>query len=282
MAVLREKLSFGIVLYNEKLEDSITFKSLVKSISMMSDKNNSKTSVYVFDNTPNKKDQLTNSYVEYDSHTEVLYFSENQNRGLPYAYNFFADEASENGKEWLVLLDQDTDLPVDFFEKYISINPAIPIHCPLVFSNKSLMSPSYYRNYRASSMEIPQTDFIPLKDATCINSGLMVNINYFKQVGGYDSALFLDFCDHDFIGRVKKNGGDRLGIIPVELSQQFSAQTHTKRQALARYRLFLQDLKQYYKNKNVLKILFLVDLPRILRLIIKYRTIQPLIIRIYK
>jgi len=278
MVILKEKICFSIVLYRENFEHSATFVSLLNSILSSKQNQNSKITILLFDNTPNQSNK--NKSFHYKENVEVFYLTENQNMGLAHAYNVLVDKAKELKKEWIVLLDQDTSLPKDFYTSYIAIDEFLMIHCPLVFSNKKLMSPSKYINYRSSRIQIPTSNQISSKNVSCINSGLLINVDFFLKIGGYNSNLFLDFCDHDFIEKSKLNQVDQFGIINCKLEQDFSAINHTKDQALDRYELFLEDLAQFYKGRNKITVFFFVDLPRVVRLILKYKTIKPLIKRI--
>ena len=276
MAILESDVVFGIVLYKEELGDSVTFKTLVSSLPSVG-----KSTILVFDNTPrmnDKKKDNTNYF--FNEFVEVFCETQNENKGLPFAYNFFANKAAELGKKWFVLLDQDTALPQDFYSKYLLINPKVKVHCPVVFSNGSLMSPAYYINFRSYPMQIPEKDSIDLKEYSCINSGLMINVDFFHKIGGYNKSLFLDFCDHDFIYKVKKNKIDQLGIIKCNLVQDFSSTNHTKEQAIQRYVLFLNDLRAFKKGKNKFQIFLRVDLPRLLKLTYQYKTLEFFKIRI--
>lgn len=278
MAILEEEIIFGIVLYNEKISTSDTFLSLIESIKSYN--TNNKVNIIVFDNSPNN-DNNSHEIIRYTDNITVYYFTENVNKGLPYAYNLFASKAKEMNKNWLVLLDQDTTLPTNFYSSYLDIDSdsSVVLYCSLVFSNNELMSPAYYKNFRSYKMPLPNGDKLDLKDVSCINSGLMINVNYFLEVGGYNKELFLDFCDHDFIYKLKANQLKTLGIISCQLVQDFSSNNHTKDQALSRYRLFVRDLKAFYKNKNLLQIFIRVDLPRLLKLTYQYKSLQFLKIR---
>ncbi|KQS93200.1 glycosyltransferase [Chryseobacterium sp. Leaf394] len=273
MAILEEKLSFGMVLYKEELQDTVTYKTLLNSISSSLHSLQNKVLILVYDNTPHNSDykkleNFTNGFVE------VCIFSENANNGLPFAYNRLVEEARDRNKDWFVFLDQDTELPNDFYDSYLKADPRFKIQCPLVFSGGRLMSPSYYRNYRSSQMPIPEENQILLKDVSCINSGLMVNTNLFQAIGGYNKDLFLDFCDHDFVEKTKKYKIEYLGILNTKLHQDFSANTHSKTQALQRYILFLKDLKIYGKKRDSIKLFLYVDFPHLLKLTVKYKSLK--------
>lgn len=278
MAILEKDIAFGIVLYNETLQSCITYQSLIKSI-LKYNKKEENITIIIYDNTPKSGSEVIKSEILTEDGIDVHYLTTYKNEGLPYAYNEFSKLAQKLKKDWIVLLDQDTELPLDFFSNYLQINPALKIHCPLVFSNGNLMSPAHYRYFRSYPMEIPVGNETLLDRVSCINSGLMINTEFFEKIGGYNSYLFLDFCDHDFIHKIKQNKINKIGIIPCHLVQDFSSINHTREQALTRYKIFIKDLKVFYKGKDYLSIFFSVDLPRLLKLCYQYRSLQFLKIR---
>lgn len=272
MAVLDTDIGFGIVLYKEDLLSCDAFQTLSGSIEKY--KPEERVAVVVFDNTPRKEDRKKNENFCYNEYVEVFYFTENENRGLPYAYNLFAEKLEQLSKNWMVLLDQDTSLPDDFVVKYLAADSSNFVNCPLVFSNGNLMSPSKFHNYRPSPVTITDQKSLPLSDLTCINSGLMISVAFYNQIGGYNPNLFLDFCDHDFIERVKKAGVTQIGIVDCKLVQDFSAVSHTKAQSLFRYGLFVKDLQEFYRGRNKFTVFTRVDLPRLLKLSYTFKTLE--------
>jgi GT2 family glycosyltransferase len=266
---MENTLIFSIVVYNEKYWDSVTFKSLLSSYHQSN--KNEKIHILVFDNTisPNKFTPLLE-----ENNVDVTYFSFNENRGISHAYNFLHNVATNKGFEWIVFLDQDTLLPEDFYQVYsnkVKETFHTPIFIPLVKLNTGeIFSPSVYRNFR--HYKIPQvTRYLNLRDHSAINSGLLINCDFFKQLGGYNENLFLDFCDHDFFDKVRKEI-DQIEILDVELLQNFSGETNELNNALVRYKIFLRDLNVYKKNKNKLALFFFVDLPHLLKITYKYKT----------
>ncbi|MDM1373363.1 hypothetical protein [Myroides marinus] len=260
---MKNKISFAIVTYHEEYKETVTFKTLVTSFYEMS--NGDSLSIYVFDNTPRKVDMRMNTFCKYDEDIEIYYFTENTNKGLPYAYNMMSKEAFSNAYEYIVLLDQDTSLPVDFYMKYTSCTHLLDINCPKVFSKSKLISPSIVKNYRSYNLLGFEKGSLNLQKITCINSGLLINLDFYTRIGGYNEELFLDFCDHDFIDKVKKSR-DIVNVLDVSLEQDFSNDVHDLEQAKKRYNLYVRDLKVYYKGRNAIKLFFFVDLPHLLRL----------------
>ncbi|MDQ1141130.1 glycosyltransferase [Pedobacter agri] len=261
---------FGIVTYREKYDECDTFKSLIKSFESVNI--DEILYIYIYDNTPDVDWKL--NHLNLGNKIRIKYFTENENKGIAYAYNYLAKKAIEDKKEWFVILDQDTILPNDFYLSYRNFNLSYKILCPKIYVGDKLISPAYYHNYRSFPLKGLNTDSLLLKGISFINSGLLVNLQLFNSIGGYNEHLKLDFCDHDFIERIKSIGINEVGIIKSNLVQNFSFNTHDKFQALNRYIMFLKDYAIYDQNKNSLILFLNVGLPHLIKLSFKYKTTQ--------
>lgn len=263
------KLLFGIVCFREKFWETCSFKTLKASAK----KSNKQISVFIFDNTDLKN---WNIYVEYDPKEplQINYIHNSSNPGIAVAYNTIARYAKDNNYSYLVFLDQDTELPLNFFSEYLKISEKKPeIAIPLIYENEKLLSPSIYKNYRNSFYNTIKQVKIKVEGNSCINSGLMIRTDFFFEVGGYDETLRLDFCDHEFISRVSKFT-DFLTIIPIKLEQNFSTNTNPLDKALFRYSLFIIDIKTFKRiNNNDYKITLFVDVPHLVRLTWQYKSL---------
>ena len=275
MAILNDEIIFLIVTYKEKYYECDSFTSLLKSFKRSGVP---ALNVMVFDNTVDDGWEIAPQSIP---HVNVYYYTEKSNRGISHAYNFLALKASDKGFKWMVLLDQDTSLPEDFISQYLTVCSRNKIYCPKVFVGDNLMSPSLYKNYRSYPLRQiePHISEIDLAGISCINSGLMINIDYFLSVGGYNENIQLDFCDHDFLLKIKKLGLECIGIIDCKLYQNFSFETHNKEQAITRYKMFVRDIKGFYKGKSAIKVFFNVDLPRLLKLTYQHKSLRFLSIR---
>ncbi|MGY3055258.1 GT2 family glycosyltransferase [Pedobacter sp. UYEF25] len=272
------KLLFGIVTYREKFWDCASYCSLIKS--HQGGNNQSPLHIFIFDNTDQQGWCLASPPV--GEHVKIQYHHAPNNPGISVAYNTIAQYGKDNQLPWLVFLDQDTSLPKDFYKKYtefLNRTANFSIAAPKIYTEKGLMSPSKFIGYRSHPLGQITTDFLPLKNITCINSGLLVNTLFFFDCGCYNEDLRLDFCDHDFIERAASKT-NRLYIIPIELRQNFSTETNSKEQALVRYKLFYQDLKKYRRNRNKSLLFFLIDLPHAFKETYRYKTLSFLKIRV--
>ena len=171
-------------------------------------------------------------------------------------------------------MDQDTSLPIETYKVYAekaSGKTGNLIAAPIVLSNKKIISPAKYFFYRSIKFNKIDQKVLNFKYVSCINSGLMVDVNFFKLIGGYNEKLKLDFCDHDFIEKVKKTAYF-LDILQLELIQDFSSDNNTKKQSLARYKIFVKDIKQFSINRNAIYLFLFVDMPHLIKLIYKHKS----------
>jgi Predicted glycosyltransferases len=271
----RIEIVFGIVTYKEIFWKTVTFVNLINSIREYTNPN--RVIIYVVDNT-----NIEGWYVEVPKEYKDFVIYENMwNPGISVAYNKIQKYALNNNIEWIVLLDQDTTLPTNTIDIYMkSINRRdIKIKAPIVYIEKGILSPSIYKNYHSFLLKNLSPGIMSFKNISCINTGLMINTLFFEEVGGYNEDLKLDFCDHDFIERVKKKT-DMLEILSISFYQDFSSATHTKEQAIERYKRYIIDFKVFKKTRNKILLLLWVDFPRLLKLSIKYKTLEFFKIRI--
>lgn len=274
-----EDIVFSLVVYNEFYWEVESFKSLLSSYYKSG--TSKSLNVYIFDNTVIQK----KNEEPYFEKINIKYLAFGENMGISKSYNYLVDVASNEGFEWIVFLDQDTRLSLDFYHKYIEtiseLNlKKVDIAVPIVKSGTKILSPSLYKNYRTKLLDsIPS--IICLNDYSAINSGLLINCEFFSKVGGYNEELFLDFCDHDFFFKIKQYRKS-IFVIDTELQQDFSAETDSMDKALTRYKLFIKDLNSFKRNRNQLVLLFLVDIPHLLKLLLKYKSLKFLKYRLNK
>ncbi len=271
-------LVFGIVCFREKFWETESFISLIESFKQSASYNS--ITIYIYDNTDFEYWNISNVF-EVAENIKIFYFWDSKNSGISAAYNHIAKFANVNGIEWIVFLDQDTILPLDFVKKYFerSEKASKRILFPKVYSNDILLSPSIYRFYRTFKIKKLGNE-IMLKHITAINSGLMIQTNFFLQYNGYNSNLKIDFCDHEFIERLN-NKNITAEIINIHLEQNFSGNSNNLQKSLERYKIYLKDLKNYSKNKNRIMIFFMLDFPHLIKEILRNKSLKFLKIRYY-
>ncbi|SLM29942.1 hypothetical protein MTBBW1_2030032 [Desulfamplus magnetovallimortis] len=146
--------------------------------------------------------------------TLLLQFPEN--RGVAAAYNRGILEASVRGIQWMMILDQDTEISGDVVSGLmaaaerlnhkgyrvagvapVSVNGFFPEHIyhPYVLGNRGLRMVNLF-DYHESVVLIDST----------ITSGTLYNIKALQDINGFNDAYFIDFVDHECHIRLKKRG----------------------------------------------------------------------------
>lgn len=272
-----KKILFGIICFREKYYETVTYTKLLESYKKSNI--NTTLNIFVFDNTDYEVWDFEDNYMN-EEDVNVIYQHFPENPGISSAVNTFSDFAKDRF-DWIVILDQDTSLPYDFFSKYytyINSEYSYNIALPKVFSNHKMISPSLYKFYRTSEIPFSLQEKIELKNITAINSGLLIK-NSFLQKYSYDPNLRIDFCDHEFFERI--NGKKYFAkIMEVTLNQNFSSDTDDETKSLVRYKLYKRDMINYRKGKNKLMFFLRVDLPHLVKLTLKYKTLGFLKIRL--
>lgn len=282
MAVSVERcILFGIVVYKEVFYETETFKSLLSSY--QNSKDLAKLNVFIYDNSP--EIFCKREYYQDAASTEVTYFKNPKNPGISEAYNHIGKYSEEHGFQAIVFLDQDTHLPDEayrIYKDFLDNEPNFMVGIPKIMINGRLLSPSKYNNFRSSALPKIPVGELPTENISWINSGMMVQTDFFINSGGYNPEIQLDFSDHFFVEKIKKQGLRKVQILPLILHQNLSAYTNTMQQDVTRYRFFLRDLAGYRRGKNPFKVFAYIDLPRLVRLSMKHKTLQFLKIRLQK
>ena len=228
----KTKVYIIIVIYNMSCKDSVT----VNYIDKMSHK--AGVDVIICDNSTDDH----NINEDYCNENEYCYIDMNGNKGLSKAYNA-AIMRIHDKDAWIILLDQDTELDVDFLAKMkesIMDFPNILVHVPIVLDDAGILSPTLINHYRSIRIKDP---FINNPNLSAINSGMMINLRAFEKIGLYEESLFLEYIDHYFLRKYRENNGEII-VVDTKLFQNFSENDHTNIDGdLKRFSIYLNDFK---------------------------------------
>lgn len=189
-----------IVLHKQKLENA---KSLVVLNDYLTGVG-ADMDLFVYDNSPVPMYENKFTFGNF----KVQYVHDKTNAGVSKAYNAGAKYALTLNKSWLLLLDQDTVFPSNFpviYEDTVNGNPDISLFAPVLKTQYGdIMSPGIYKRKRGYWVkEMPEGKY-SLQQYSPVNSGLLINLEAFQRVGGYNEAVRLDFADFQFIERLAK------------------------------------------------------------------------------
>jgi GT2 family glycosyltransferase len=195
-----------VVLYKTAPHDSISVTSLQKAIDQLPAASG-KVEVLLYNNTPGPSQVDPSSLPAH-----VRYESSGKNLGLAAAYNRALELAEGGGSQWLLTLDQDTVLPVEFLERlFVHIErlgraESIAAVLPHVVAQGTKLSPT---RYVLGAVRRPYPgDFngIAGPHTFAFNSGATLRIAALREIGGYDPRFWLDYSDFSLFRHLEKRG----------------------------------------------------------------------------
>jgi GT2 family glycosyltransferase len=239
-----DKVLLIIVLYEKKLSTSETFLSLMKSAK----RNDLKVDFYVYDNS---KESMLDVPIE-NEYCCIKYSHDIENSGIAKAYNIAAKYALKNEYKWILTLDQDTYFSSDTLVQYAytleNIKEKIPLIAPVLRNDAGkLLSPFgnfFGRGYHIDSIDQLTYSF---RKYAAFNSGVMINLNAFFEVNGFDERLF-DFSDHDFFLRLG-NKYKHFLVAEINAKHDLSSSSNSGEYVLRRFEMLVISGK-VMKNKH--------------------------------
>ena len=170
-----------IVLYECKVKDSLSYTSLLKSSEYLS-----ASKLILWDNSSSIQ-----SIDDISCFQDIKYIHTPENISLSKIYNRVIQE--NEGYDYMIILDQDSSFTSDYFHKTeiaINTNPDINLYLPIVKSGFIIVSPGNYKVFKGSYWEKEKYGKIEVKNTLAINSGMIINFNYLKNIfKGYDERL---------------------------------------------------------------------------------------------
>ena len=259
-----------LVLYRTVLEECSSFKTLVRALG-----EDKKLDLVVYDNSPvaQGRPEVFNSHG-----LSVRYFSDMGNPGIGKAYNTAVDFARKKNKKWMLFLDQDTQIAPNMLDLYLEkVNAEVDMHIfatTLFGSDGRLISPSKYRFKRGFRLNVVPIGMVPLDKIRPINSLLVLSIDVFEAVGGYNEKIKLDFSDHEFLGRVEKRFPEMFVIKADNRHSLSSSDDRDLESIKSRFLIFCKGAHVAGGSSFVARLqYFMVSLLRALRLGVQFRSL---------
>jgi len=236
-----ESLLVIIVIYKSTLEDCESFQSLLAMREEFRSLN-----LFIYDNSP-----ISQELKNYEG-LAITYFHDPENSGVSKAYNTGAEHAKKISKEWVLLLDQDTRFPNSILSEYrqaMNSNSNINLFVPVLkLKNGKIFSPSRYRFKRGFFLVTIKSGVHSLFNLAPVNSGMMVQVEAFFKVGGYNEKVKLDFADFQFVERFRKLYPNFF-VLNVECEQDFSDDNNSFESQYIRFKYYCDGAKNV-ENKN--------------------------------
>lgn len=231
---LRLTVTSVIVLYRMAPTQSPAFRSLMLSRSRLSQAAG-EVRVLLWDNCPAAPADL-------GLPDGVHYFADEGNSGLAKAYNHALAWAVEQRSEWLLTLDQDTEVPEHFFEKMAGAMRAstrfagIGAIVPQIRAGGKQLSPNRFQFGAIPRWYRPGYQGVPRESVFAFNSGAMLKVAALQQAGGYNPRFWLDDSDAMIFSRLHEHGKRVYVAGDIQVEHEFSMKDMQGRMSPARYR----------------------------------------------
>jgi GT2 family glycosyltransferase len=237
------KLTIVVVLYKLEVEQSKTFRTLNQTLFSV-DKGKNDVELILYDNSPEKQ-VLNSSKI---NEISISYVHDPRNLGIAAAYNYAWAAAKENGSDWLLLLDHDTEISAQYMEQVINLEEkeeTIAAVVPKINSEGQMISPVYSHSLRPLQGERPVAG-LQDKPVMAINSGALIRVRFLNEIGGFNEDFPLDYLDHWLFHEIYVRGF-KVWLLDVSMEHELSVMDYS-RVSLNRYKSILESEIQFYKN----------------------------------
>jgi len=137
------------------------------------------------------------------THSNVFILTNSSNLGLGKALNQGMRYLIDQGYSWVATFDQDSLPSTTFLEDLRSVIDKSPSPAQIGILAPSIFERSLSRTLVSSGEKLAQ--FL-VSVPTVITSGSLTNTKAFELVGGFEESFFIDYIDHNFSFRLRKQG----------------------------------------------------------------------------
>lgn len=237
-----------VVLYQTKIDDSMTIKSLQnmeESLLSLSKQYGIEFSLTLSDNSSEVNDASDKQTIFKDI---PCHYSPNQgNIGLAAAYNHVLAKLS--AQDYLILLDQDTQLSLAYFKELFADiadnTQKASVWVPRMMSGQLQISPIFSEKVAKSFTELPEPG-IYKEGIMAINSASVFQVAVLKKIGGFSLDFPLDYLDHWVFFQLSQNNIP-IQVLESQMPHQLSVMDYNT-VSLQRYQSILDSEYRFYKQ----------------------------------
>ena len=220
------KLFIVVTVYKEKIQNSITVKSIIENNHIIR-KLFRQVELLIYDNSPVIQNVEIDLSFPFTSHSDI------KNGGLTTAYNY-AYELARFQFDWIVFLDQDTELNEGYFKELkkamekINFNNEVVSIVPKMFHGNKIFSPAQVKwGGIHRSINPKYTGVYKNGELMAVGSGMALKTSFISSIGGFNKLFWLDCLDRwvfNKIYRMKK----KCYIIPSKINHELSIMNFEK------------------------------------------------------
>jgi GT2 family glycosyltransferase len=188
----------------------------------------------VYDNSPSEQPKV----LDHTGFGRFMYVHDSSNSGLAAAYNSGLKEAHRSEADWLLLLDQDTEIRAQYLESLFAAiqsgpEDSVSALVPKLMRAEMVLSPQRVGRFNNRSVS-PGYAGISRERLTALNSAACLRVRTVEAIGGFPSEYWLDFLDHVVFHRLQSAGG-RVQVLDSVIEHQLSLLNLEHEMSLARY-----------------------------------------------
>lgn len=186
------KLAAVVVFYNPSEKNIQNIKKYEKSIDRL----------FIVDNSEDK-------IMRYQDSEKIKYIKLCENKGIAHALNIGAKEAIKEGFNWLLTLDQDSQITKEIIEKlkiYLDTHDTKKI---------GLISPYQDIEGEEEIKDVEAEEMIEV-----MTSGNIINLKAYQKIGGFKDWLFIDCVDTDYCMNLHIHKYQVLRLNKVKMKHQ--------------------------------------------------------------
>ncbi|MDR3326838.1 MAG: hypothetical protein LBT04_01675 [Prevotellaceae bacterium] len=216
-----------LVLYRTELQDSLSYLTLCEHIHRLS----VPYELLIYNNS---------TEIKIKESTEYIVVNAEKNNMLAQAYNYALERAVKNNRKWLLLLDQDTFLSEEYFERLnVALNLQVKVAAilPVLKCKDKHLSPRSYSSIFGpwgKTNNIEESGIISNKMVSAFNSVAFLSINSLQETGGFSEEFPLDALDTHLFYKLSRNGG-YFYLLDVVLQHNLSVLDYSKYMTKERY-----------------------------------------------
>lgn len=229
-----------LVLYKADLAESKTYQSLKKYIhSFALDYD-----VLIYNNSPE---------IVIPQSDEYTVVNASGNDFLAGAYNYALALAEKSGKEWMLLLDQDTEITEDYFVElsdFLSkrVDADLVAVVPALASDETVLSPKRISDRKWKHYEIERGKYHQGENIIAYNSLALLSVEFMRQIGGFSESYPLDMLDYSYFRQIYLHN-KKIYVLNCELRHYLSHSGYEENVSITRHENYLSAEKDFIFNE---------------------------------
>lgn len=177
--------------------------------------------------------------------TPYRYHHASRNLGIAGAVNGALDICIRDGYDWILLLDQDTQVTSQYFagmlthREQLEPDQSVAAIVPVLHDDGFELSPQRVLRYRQASVAT-QVPRILEGEVFAANSGMAIRVSALDEIGGYSVDFWLDHSDRYIFHRLYQHGKRVFLAADLRLQHNMTMLDYDARMNPERYANFLR------------------------------------------